>query len=101
MTATGPSLPTTADRIRPNAAQISNAMRLRADLLANGHTISAIARRIGVTPSAVTHTLRGGGSARIRRYVARLLGRRVKECWPGRAWRRRRTPAQMAKERAR
>jgi lambda repressor-like predicted transcriptional regulator len=88
----------TRNRLRPTDAQVANAMRIRGELLALGVKIADVASALKVTGAAVSHTLRGGGSARIRKHIARLLGRRVREVWPGRNWRRRRTAEQIRLE---
>lgn len=49
---------------------------IRADLMRQGHTISSIARALGVSHQHVRRVLNGGErSARVREYVERLVGR--------------------------
>jgi len=44
---------------------------------------SALARRVSVHPSAISHTLHGRSkSRRIRRIIANAVGLRVEQLWP-------------------
>lgn len=43
---------------------------------------AAIARKLGVTPAAVSYTIEGRPSDRIRRAIAEALGKDVRVIWP-------------------
>lgn len=53
-----------------------------------GYTISAFAKKIGVTPQCVTNALRSS-YPRIEREICKVIGDRPKDVWPERYLRRR------------
>jgi DNA-binding CsgD family transcriptional regulator len=81
---------------RPTPADLENARRIRARLLAAGHFISTIARELSVSRPAVSNTLRNnGGSQRIRTHIAGLLGDDPAKLWPLGDARRRRAASSL------
>ncbi len=62
---------------------LTTAVKIKIELLKAGITGAAIARRLGVDRSAVSHTIAGRKrSARIRRAIAEAVGQPVSELWP-------------------
>jgi lambda repressor-like predicted transcriptional regulator len=57
--------------------------QIKAAVRMQGMTPAAIADKLGVTPSMVSRVIHGATvSARVRKYIATLLGKPVTELWP-------------------
>ena len=68
-----------------NTVDAKKARRRRALMIQAGVTQAEIARRLMVTPAAVSRVVNGHAkSARIQTYIARRLGLPVDELWPER-----------------
>lgn len=59
---------------------------IRAAMVLRGVKIKDIAEEAGVTPAYVHHTINGTGrnkGYRIRPYIAKAIGKKEEEIWPG------------------
>lgn len=57
---------------------------IKAALRKKGYTLTGVADRLRVQPSAVSHVLHARRSRRIERAIAKILGTTAAELWPER-----------------
>lgn len=71
------------EKLKPDLLQKSIRNYIIYKLKMNGFTVSTFAKKIGVTPQAVTNCLRSP-YPRIQREIAKIIGEHPGDLWPGR-----------------